>query len=104
MVECGGLENRCSSYGEPGVRIPLSPQHLNKPRLVGVVYFNEVPKKACFLKELSENKHNPQGFVKLLQGSPPEITTERSEVVIPPKKTAPSEIGWGQSNLFSNNL
>ena len=28
-VECGGLENRCSPTGEPGVRIPLSPQSLN---------------------------------------------------------------------------
>jgi hypothetical protein len=26
VVECGGLENRCSPSGEPGVRIPLSPQ------------------------------------------------------------------------------
>jgi hypothetical protein len=25
-VECGGLENRCSVYTEPGVRIPLPPQ------------------------------------------------------------------------------
>jgi hypothetical protein len=28
VVECGGLENRCSPSGEPGVRIPLSPQSL----------------------------------------------------------------------------
>ncbi len=25
VVECGGLENRCSVSTEPGVRIPLSP-------------------------------------------------------------------------------
>ncbi len=28
VVECGGLENRCSPSGEPGVRIPLSPPSL----------------------------------------------------------------------------
>ncbi len=27
VVECGGLENRCSVTAEPGVRIPLSPQN-----------------------------------------------------------------------------
>jgi hypothetical protein len=32
VVECGGLENRCSPSGEPGVRIPLSPQSLNESR------------------------------------------------------------------------
>ena len=30
-VECGGLENRCSVYTEPGVRIPLPPQKLLYP-------------------------------------------------------------------------
>ena len=30
VVECGGLENRCSPSGEPGVRIPLSPQNLSQ--------------------------------------------------------------------------
>ena len=56
MVECGGLENRCSPSGEPGVRIPLSPQSLNESRDSGIIYFTEAPKKACFLKELRENK------------------------------------------------
>jgi hypothetical protein len=32
VVECGGLENRCPPIGGPGVRIPLSPQSLNKSR------------------------------------------------------------------------
>jgi hypothetical protein len=36
----------------PGVRIPLSPQHFDKPRLAGVVYFSEGLKKAFFLKDL----------------------------------------------------
>ena len=31
VVECGGLENRCSPSGEPGVRIPLSPQRQINP-------------------------------------------------------------------------
>jgi hypothetical protein len=31
VVECGGLENRCSPSGEPGVRIPLSPQRQIAP-------------------------------------------------------------------------
>ena len=31
VVECGGLENRCSPSGEPGVRIPLSPQRQITP-------------------------------------------------------------------------
>jgi hypothetical protein len=74
VVECGGLENRCSPSGEPGVRIPLSPQSLNKPRVSGVVYFNDVPKKACFMKEQSENKQKPLGFIQVLQGSPEMIT------------------------------
>jgi hypothetical protein len=39
--------------------------------------------KACFLKDPSENKHNPTGFVKALQVHPHGITTERREVVIP---------------------
>jgi hypothetical protein len=56
------------------VRIPLSPQSLNKPRVSGVVYFNEVLKKACFLKEQRENKQNPSGFIQALQGSSPGIT------------------------------
>ena len=37
-VECGGLENRCSPYGEPGVRIPLSP-HRAKVRNWGFCLF-----------------------------------------------------------------
>jgi hypothetical protein len=32
VVECGGLENRCSVSTGPGVRIPLSPQSLNALR------------------------------------------------------------------------
>jgi len=39
VVECGGLENRCSPSGEPGVRIPLSPQNLNEPRTSEVHLF-----------------------------------------------------------------
>jgi hypothetical protein len=35
VVECGGLENRCSASAEPGVRIPLSPQSLNAPLQAG---------------------------------------------------------------------
>ena len=66
MVECGGLENRCSPSGEPGVRIPLSPQSLNKPRTSGVVYFAEVSKEACFLKKLRKNKQDPLGFIQAL--------------------------------------
>jgi hypothetical protein len=30
-VECGGLENRCSVYTEPGVRIPLPPHKFVNP-------------------------------------------------------------------------
>ena len=78
MVECGGLENRCSPSGEPGVRIPLSPQSLNKPRDSGVIYFTEVPKKACFLKDLRENKYNPKGLFKLCR--------------VPPQGSRPNEV------------
>ena len=77
MVECGGLENRCSPSGEPGVRIPLSPQSLNESRVSGVIYFTETPKKACFLKEVRENKYDPKGSFKLCKvlprGSPKAI-------------------------------
>jgi hypothetical protein len=52
VVECGGLENRCPPIGGSGVRIPLSPQSQNKSRASGIVCFNKVPKKACFLKEM----------------------------------------------------
>jgi hypothetical protein len=41
--------------------IPLSPQSLNKPPVSGVVYFTEVPKKACFPEKLREKKLNPKG-------------------------------------------
>ena len=40
VVECGGLENRCSPSGEPGVRIPLSPQRQITPSAkLGDFYF-----------------------------------------------------------------
>jgi hypothetical protein len=52
VVECGGLENRCSAIAEPGVRIPLSPQSLMNPAFGGIIYFTEVLKKACFRKGL----------------------------------------------------
>ena len=44
MVECGGLENRCSPYGEPGVRIPLSPQHQITPvrQLADGIFISEL--------------------------------------------------------------
>ncbi len=35
VVECGGLENRCSPSGEPGVRIPLSPPSLAIAPFIG---------------------------------------------------------------------
>jgi hypothetical protein len=66
--------------------IPLSPQSLNKPRISGVVYFNEVLKKACFLKEPSLNKQNPSGFIQALQGSPPGIIVNNP---LPSFKTIP---------------
>ena len=56
VVECGGLENRYPASAGSGVRIPLSPQHFNKPRERGVIYLTETPLKACFYKVLRENK------------------------------------------------
>ena len=41
--------------GTGGSNPPLSAK-LNKSRGSGIIYFAEVPKKACFLKELKENK------------------------------------------------
>ena len=67
MVECGGLENRFPPIGGTGVRIPLSPQSQNKPRDQRGCLFYEAPKKTCFLKVLKENKHNPSGFILVLQ-------------------------------------
>jgi hypothetical protein len=73
VVECGGLENRCSPSGEPGVRIPLSPQSLNNPATGGVVSFTEVTTKACFREGLKENKQNPKGYLNFA-GYPKGIT------------------------------
>jgi hypothetical protein len=53
-VECGGLENRCSPYGEPGVRIPLSPQRQSKPSRLFCrdgFLFSDWPFKTCFDKD-----------------------------------------------------
>jgi hypothetical protein len=82
VVECGGLENRCSVSTEPGVRIPLSPQSLNNPANGGVVYFTEALLKACFHKELRENKHKPRSGYLSFAGTTSGITTEQREVVI----------------------
>ena len=38
-----------------GFESPSLRNDLNKPRASGVVYFSEVPRKACFLKELKKN-------------------------------------------------
>jgi len=44
------------------------------PASGGIFYFTEDSKKACFLKDLKENKNNPKGSFKLckdpLLGSP----------------------------------
>ena len=57
MVECGGLENRCSPSGEPGVRIPLSPQsklHLTaKP---GGFLIHSLTNQACLNEDRYELK------------------------------------------------
>jgi hypothetical protein len=45
---------RVALKGSPKV-IPFSPQSMNKPRVSGVIYFTEYPKKACFLKEMRGN-------------------------------------------------
>jgi hypothetical protein len=39
VVECGGLENRCPVTTGPGVRIPLSPQLLQKQSLFSTGFF-----------------------------------------------------------------
>jgi len=48
VVECGGLENRCSPSGEPGVRIPLSPQIKLFPQQAAGFLFCIMPNQACF--------------------------------------------------------
>jgi hypothetical protein len=48
VVECGGLENRCSPSGGPGVRIPLSPQSLNESRASGIFLFPAFRRKLAF--------------------------------------------------------
>ena len=73
VVDRGGLENRCPGNWTGGSNPSFSAE-TEQPRTSGVVYFNEFPKKVCFLKEMSENKHNPTGFVLSMQGSPPGIT------------------------------
>jgi hypothetical protein len=88
VVECGGLENRCSPYGEPGVRIPLSPQSQSKPSrrfCRDGFLFSDWPFKVYFDKDRMKTKEPVKrvcfGFARF----PPGITTERSEVVIPLK-------------------
>ena len=49
-VECGGLENRCSVYTEPGVRIPLPPLNSlagksKTPQIIDYVGFFIFPPK-----------------------------------------------------------
>jgi hypothetical protein len=40
------------------------------PDYVGIICFTEIPKKACFLKELRENKYNPKGSFKICKVLP----------------------------------
>jgi hypothetical protein len=35
------------------------------PAKGGIIYFTEDPKKACFLKDLEENKYDPKGSFNL---------------------------------------
>jgi hypothetical protein len=52
VVECGGLENRCSPSGEPGVRIPLSPQILPWSAALSTHLLNE-PSNILFFTQTS---------------------------------------------------
>jgi hypothetical protein len=40
------------------------------PACGGIICFTEVLKKACFLKELRENKYDPKGSFKLCKVHP----------------------------------
>jgi hypothetical protein len=76
VVECGGLENRCPPIGGSGVRIPLSPQSQNKSRASGIVCFNKVPKKACFLKEMKVKQTKTRKGLFWLCKDPPKRIAE----------------------------
>jgi hypothetical protein len=56
VVECGGLENRCSPSGEPGVRIPLSPQTKLLPQHAAGFLIHSWPNKACLNEDRYELK------------------------------------------------
>lgn len=59
VVECGGLENRCSPSGEPGVRIPLSPQTKLLPQLAAGFLIHSWPNQAC----LKEDRYELKKFI-----------------------------------------
>ena len=94
VVECGGLENRCSPSGEPGVRIPLSPQPKITPSAkLGDFYFQitepGLPERGN-MKIKRPYEWNEYGSNLWLQGSPSGITTEQREVVILPGRLPPN--------------
>ena len=63
VVECGGLENRCSPSGEPGVRIPLSPQRLNESRHRREYLFYRSSKESLLSDGIEEKEIKPEGFI-----------------------------------------
>jgi hypothetical protein len=63
VVECGGLENRCSPSGEPGVRIPLSPQSLNESRHRRDYLFYRGFEESLHYRETEGKKIKPEGFI-----------------------------------------
>ena len=52
VVDCGGLENRCSPSGEPGVRIPLSPQRQITPADFCGIFIFIWPNQACLSEDI----------------------------------------------------
>ena len=84
MVECGGLENRCSLYSEPGVRIPLSPQSKITPSaqlgdFCFVTFITQFEKEAKQKDHMSETN---KGVIWVCKVTPLGITAERREVTL----------------------